>query len=547
VTTIQAWQHIYSNVEKEQSPQGRGGFQTLFYSPGLTDAEIEEMEGRLLYFASQVEPVKRLFFSTSSGKGVVAQIVFLPRPDQYGRGGRYFAHALAFDPQTLPKFKADPFRVFRQFTFIETVEEALAQGDFQTGQIPPVLLALPHSLAGEIEAAKSWSTPALNQLTLLALRAQQQAQARQAITVTGPPAKIERALEAAFLAVPVSMRPHCSFDTYFYRCNLVATYFWAIGLPEPPVSIKFVQIDAQSRSVQGQAPSQPQTSYERWALGMLEANKLSEIVARREYAFAVGGWLDDQPYNLERLNQASSEIITGVMKASPEAVQEAVRRGVRSKLPAALVDRAAGEIYQHESKLALYKQLRQGFALPHLVEALYNSYAAQSFKAPARPEVSALESLLEQVSHPMLRLFVAHWKSSRKELPQALKWAEKEDYRQFVQLALKLELVEPFALLIPGRGNDFLDLYLNTQVDNVAELAEALVEAEAFACLPRLKSHIPTVGRKGLTKLSRLIEGRAEQIPQSFQQAVNEAIKTLPPETGLKGMLKSMWRKLPGG
>ena len=65
MATIQAWQHIYSNVEKEQSPQGRGGFQTLFYSKaGLTEDEIEEMEGRLLYFPSKVEPVKRLFFAS---------------------------------------------------------------------------------------------------------------------------------------------------------------------------------------------------------------------------------------------------------------------------------------------------------------------------------------------------------------------------------------------------------------------------------------------------------------------------------------------------
>jgi hypothetical protein len=67
MTTIQAWQHIYSNVEEAQSPLSRGGFQTLFYTTGsLTEAEVEEMEGRLLYFASTVEPVKRLFFSTAS-------------------------------------------------------------------------------------------------------------------------------------------------------------------------------------------------------------------------------------------------------------------------------------------------------------------------------------------------------------------------------------------------------------------------------------------------------------------------------------------------
>ena len=85
--TIQAWQHIYSNVEKEQSPQGRGGFQTLFYSQGLTEAEVEEMEGHLLYFTSAIEPVKRLFFTISTGKSAVAWIEALLLGSAVGSGG----------------------------------------------------------------------------------------------------------------------------------------------------------------------------------------------------------------------------------------------------------------------------------------------------------------------------------------------------------------------------------------------------------------------------------------------------------------------------
>ena len=150
--TIQAWQHIYSNVEQEQSPQGRGGFQTLFYTiSGLTEAEVGEMESRLLYFPSQVEPVKRLFFTISTGKGVVAQIVSLPDPDQFGRKGRYLAHSLVFAPEALAQFEADPFRVFRRFTFFTTVAEALARGNFKTGDIPALSLELPSTAAGEVE------------------------------------------------------------------------------------------------------------------------------------------------------------------------------------------------------------------------------------------------------------------------------------------------------------------------------------------------------------------------------------------------------------
>jgi hypothetical protein len=32
MSKIKAGQHVYASVEKEQSPRGKGGFQTLFYT-----------------------------------------------------------------------------------------------------------------------------------------------------------------------------------------------------------------------------------------------------------------------------------------------------------------------------------------------------------------------------------------------------------------------------------------------------------------------------------------------------------------------------------
>ncbi len=547
MTTIQAQQHIFSNVEKEQSPRGRGGFQTLFHSADLTEAEVEETEACFLYFASKVEPVKRLFFTISSGKGVVAQVVFLPTPDQFGRGGRYFAHGLVFTPEDLPKFQSDPFRVFRAFNFITTVDQALAQGDFQSGLIAPVSLDLSGSRAGDVEAAGNWSTPELKQLALLALRVEQQTRERNALTVTGRPEQIESALEAAFLAVPVSMRTQCSFDTYFYRCNLVATYFWAIGLPEPPVSIKFVHIDGEMYQVAGEVPSQPETAYERWVMQAIDAGNLAEIARERDRALAVSEWLDDRAYELPLLNKASTALIKDIFKASPQSVQESIRRGVGQKLPSELVDRAAGYIYQHTSREALYKQLRQGFEVPQLVNILYDSYAAENFKEPSRQEVKAVEKLLEQVNHTMLRLFVAYWVNPRKELPKALKWADQSDYHQFGKTALELRLVKPLNLYIEGRVDDFLAVYLPFGVDDLPELAETLMAEGEFDSLPRLNAQISKASRKDLNKLARLVAEFDEQTPATFGQAVDQAIAALPPEQGLAGKIKSVWRNLSGG
>ncbi len=547
MTTIQAWQHIYSNVEKEQSPRGRGGFQTLFYThAGLTEAEVEEMEGRLLYFPSKTgSPVKRLFFSTSTGKMVIAQIVPVAAPDQYGRGGRYLAHSFIFSGEEAKQFQIDPFRLFRQISFIGSVDEALAQGNFETGDIPASAITLPDTAAGEMDAAQRWSPQELKKLALLALRANQQAQARDAITVTGAGEQIEAALEAAFLPLPRSMRPQCSFDTYFYHCNLVATYFWAIGLPEPPVSVKFAHVAAESRQVRGEINTLPDTSYERWVLQTIDGGKPAEIARDREHAFAVSEWLDGREYNLALLNAASPELIETVFECSPQAVRSALQRRVSAAIAPELGGRAADYIYPQLPGAALYRHLRQGFQTSELPEFLYQSYRAEQFRKPPGKERDALESLLQKTDHKMLRLFLAYWNSPKKELPNQLKWADAADYRLFCSMAMPLKLMKPLQLLVPGQGAPFLDVYFENSVKDMPNLVEALLEAGEAACLPRLAPHVPGLSRKELNKIAKLIEDQSA-VPDVYRDAVTQAIAALPPARGIKGVLKSVWGKLPG-
>lgn len=544
--TIHAWQHIYSNVEKEQSPHGRGGFQTLFYTTaGLTEAEVTEMEGRLLYFPSTVEPVKRLFFTTSTGQGVVAQIVPLPDPDQFGRKGRYLAHSLVFTPEGLAQFEADPFRVFRRFSFITTIADALAQGDFRTGTISAVTLDLPAEPAREVEAARRWAVPELTKLALLALQAGQQTHDREAITVAGEPPQIESALAAAFLAVPTPIRPRCTFDTYFYRCNLVATYFWAIGLPELPLSVKFALIEGPSRQVQVTTPTQPETAYERWVITAIETQQLDQIVRQRNHAFALGEWLEGRDFEAALLEAASPELITAIFKVNPEVVQASLRRRVGEQLPAALAHRAAEYLYQQTKEVPLYRQLRQGFELAQLVETLYESYATQKFQQPAREETKALEAVLEEANHKLLRLILAYWRNPGKELLPALDSVDEPTYRQFVEIALPLGLVKPFSLLRPGQGDAFLDPYLAAGVDDWVGLTEALLEVKETACLSRLAGNVSKLPAKELKRLAKLISDQPDT-PKSFQLAVDQAIAALPAEGGFKGMLRAVWHRWPG-
>lgn len=294
---IQAWQHIYTNVEKEQSPRGLGGFQTLAASPELDATEVAEMEGRLLYVPAQMEPVKRLFFTTAQGHVMVGQAVPLADPDQYGRKGRYLAHSLVFEPEAFKAGGADPFRVLETFPFITNVADALAHcGASDT--LPPVEFDL--SPAPVFDMA-GWPISELQQLALLALRAEQMSLDRLAVALVGESAEIEEALRLAMLAVPTQRRTWCTFDTYFYHCNLVATYYWAVGLPERPGNANFLLVDAAARRVLDNPADGANTIYERWVLAGIAAGTWLQDIAHRDAVYTYAEWLDG------RLPEGASE------------------------------------------------------------------------------------------------------------------------------------------------------------------------------------------------------------------------------------------------
>ena len=474
---------------------------------------------------------------------MVAQIVFLPNPDQFGRGGRYLAHSLIFAPEALVHFEADPFRLFQQFSFVSTVDQALGRGNFQTGDIPTMSLELPPSLSGEIQAAGQWSIPELKKLALLALRAEQAAHTRETVTFTGTSDQIEQALEAAFLTVPVSRRVHCSFDTYFHRCNLAATYFWAIGLPEPPISIKFALVDGSARQVQSEIIPQPETAYERWVMQTIEAGQLDELTHYRDNAFAVAEWLDGRPYDLSLQAAAPTEVITAVFKTNPQAVRTLLHHQVSEKLPAELVHRAAEQIRGQATAADLYRMLSHSFEPAELLDILYESYVAEKFGKPSGREIKALAELLRTTTqHPMLNLFVAYWNSPHRQLPIALERASQADYRQFAEIALELKLLKPVSLLVPGRADIFLDLYPVRDGEEVLELVERLIETEETAYLSRLVDGVSQLSGKELKKLARLVD-EEPNIPEPYRLAVEQATAAQPPKRGIKDTLQSIWRR----
>jgi hypothetical protein len=534
---VQAWQHIYTSVEREQSPRDRGGFQTLFYSQsGLTETEVKEMEARLVYFPAEKEAVKHVFATVSTGKIMVAQIVHLTEPDRLGRKGRYLAHNLVFEPQVFARIESDPFVVFRQFPFVATVAEALQRGELQTGDISPVSFEVTLEPAHGIEAAESWPTQALKELTLLALRADRLAGDRSGLAFVGEPCGVSEALQVAFFAVPAPLRPHCSFDTYFNRCNPVSTYYWAVGLLEPPASRRLVTVNTQSRQLGRVAVEQPQTAYERWAIALVEGRQLETISRYRGHAFAICEWLEGRAYTNSLIDDAPFEVVDSVFQPNRELVEALLHSKLGETLPPILAQRAFQYLNSRAWDAQLADQLRTRFRFSVLSEVLYRAYESQGFHAPPEEEIQAIDWLLRRADHAFLRLLHICWTDRRDTLTIELQLLGEDEYRQFVQTALRFGLMEPWALPVPGRGDAFLDPYLalnGPAEHNLAALVPALLKVGEVSCLSRLTPYVQVQPEQGLRTLAKIV-ARQPGIPEPFQRAVAEAVEALPPRrTGL--------------
>ncbi|MBN1483858.1 MAG: hypothetical protein JXA37_03985 [Chloroflexia bacterium] len=517
---VQAWQHIYASVERGQSPQDRGGFQTLFYSRvGLSQAEIEEMEARLLYVPSEIAPPKWVFFVTSGGRCVCAQIVPLPDPDRVGRGGRYLAHSLVFESADWLELGADPFAVLGRYPFVTTVEAALERGDFASGDLPAAAVEAAGGVGPEDVAP--WDPEQLLVWARLALHAPALAQERLTVALSGAAEQVVQGLRAAFFLLPVPLRQSCPFDTYFYRCNLVATYYWAVGLPDAPARPNLVRVDLSGRQVLDHPPQRVEGIYESWLAERIRAGRLQDLDRDREAAFALAEWLQDRPVDPARLEAVPQEVLEGMFRLQQPLLRRLLRQRLQEDV-SLLAERAFDGLYERLSASDAFRCLRQGFEPDLVLQELSQSYRRQQFARPGREERQALADLLRVREHPFLRLLLAVWEGGREGLRQGLLEVGDDVYRAFVREALEFRLADPLDLLVAGRGDLFLRYYLRSDLageERLDRLARALLDVgdpDALVLLLPLLPECSWLERRGLRKIVE----KYPDLPGEFQQAV---------------------------
>jgi len=495
---VQAYQLIYGNVEAEQSPSRRGGFQTLFYTrSALTETEVSELEARFFHIASQHEWVKRVYFVSKTGRYVVAQVVPIPEPDKLGRLGRSLAHAFILTREAFEQAGCDPFALFHSAPFVSTVEQALQQGNHQTQDIPPVELEV-SAIPGNAELAQEWHAEDLKQMALLALHAEQMAQERATVAFIGEPQQVENALQAAMLAVPAPLRHRCTFDTYFLGGNPVATYYWAVGLPEPSSNPNFHPIDARSRRVTSKPPLEPRTLYERWVIAQIDAGTLSVLQNGKEHAFALCEWLEGRSSEMTLVDSAPPSVVEQVFRMAPQQVRTRLVERLEDQLPPPLAQRCGEWLSQHLSATELLRAIRDGISLGELLDTLERAYAALGYRKPREAELEALGPLLQGSYHRRLRLLYLCWTRQTPILQGMLEGMPESEYCETVKFALHHALIEPHHLIVPGKTDAFLDVYSPMAPRDVGKpqwhtLIKALIKHSGGQSLARLKGFIRQV------------------------------------------------------
>ncbi len=559
---IKAAQHIYANVEKEQSPHNRGGFQTLFYTQSaLTRTEVSDMEPNLLYFPSETEAVKKVFFTTATDKVVLGQIVPLPDPDSAGRGGRYLAHSFIFTRADFDRLPMNPIRMFRQLPFAIDLDKALALDDFKTGDIPTANLNFPEESEPFPQGFDHWSGEALQKLFHISLNADRMAREKTTVAITGTIQEIENTLETAFFALPLTQRAKCSFDTYFYRCNLVATYYWGVGL-ERAVSPNLLVVDAHAGQVMKILTKTDGGAYEHWVLASIEADKIADIRQHKETAFAIGEFLHSRTASDAVLDNAPDEIIHSVFQAAPSDVRQRLILALNEQLPAPLTERIFEPIYTQSESGALFTKLRRGFNLTSLLDALYDLYVSEQGAAPDNHEKETLAQFIDAHDHQNLRLLLAFWNGPAK-LRHELENLNEADYTRFARQALGFEMadrmtllkkgdwmeafksgvVTPLTMLTPGKGENFVKLYLETYREEDRDwpgLVEALVETGETRCLPILEPYIPDLKAKEIRALKRSVS-KLPDAPASFCRTVSNVESALTRSKGFKRALRKFF------
>lgn len=529
--TITAWQHIYSNVERDRSPTKTAGFQTLFYShDGLDQRDVEAIEERVFYVFGGINPVKRVFFHLPSNKVAMGIIQPIEGKDAAGRAGRYLAHTLIVSQTDLEATQINPLHLFSSDLFMTSLEQAFVKGD-TSGNIKPVDIQLLQQyttttvqIGGELGYVRALVQFAANYKLF--------EENQTALALIGSTNIAEQTLATIFDLLPAQISSQCTFDSFFERGGkLNFTYYWCAGFHDTPHQPIYAIVDVDQQTITDlDNYATPSTALGRWIDDLLAANKQAYIIKHKQEAFALGNFIDRPTAELNNINLANEQLLLSMLNANKQVVQDQIRERACRVLPEVLAEKIISPVIAHLSPTETITALSEGFSAAYLLAQLFSVYKTAGFKTPAKEERQALAELLKSHQHQQLAGLSLVWGGASWENP-ITRWRikggieamDEQTYKGFWDLAVPAKLVEPMDLLVDGKEAAFTSLIARDQLldaDELPGLLKTLIKTGQHASIDLLTPLVQNLNKQQIKKINKLIKS-ATTIPDSFANAIS--------------------------
>ncbi len=552
---IEAWQHLYGNVEKALSPSRVGGFQTLFYSQDyINEQELTEIETRLVYYPSDLLPEKLAFFNLGNNKYVISRIVHVEQKDRFGRGGNYLAHSLIISRADFIKLKYNPFVLFHLFNnrFINLPTEALSMEGRSGVNIGKVDIKVDDAMGKSTELhgqqyALKWERSELWKLLHLTHNNSELKRDRVSLALTGTAEDVRDALAMVFSLALESDRPDMSFDTYFDKCNPVVSYFWANGYAAAPSpSPRLIFVDCAKCKVDSDV-SIPVTPYEKWLSYKINQSGYADIINNKSAAFEANNFLTGIAYDSDVINNMPPDLTDEFTNQNWPAI-EAISS---TKLEALIGRRLAGRIlnpllmqYRSAGTNNLFIAINRGFDRGPIANMLLNTFLNER---PAQDYIADIEKFLKTVKHVNLEILVLIWKRDYGALRRLLESMHPEQYKNVITLFAGTDLIPIEKLLVPSMtavlSQTTIELsYINPRLkEQIPDVVLQVIKLQQFAELATFIPVLPQMDTKNLANILKSLGGSEKLAPPDFitklDQILSSRTDAINPQSSVRNII----------
>jgi len=561
MSSVLAGQHIFGNADKERSPTGFWGFQTLFYSKDfLSKAESDQIEKHVGYFPSDENPEKLVFFRIGE-KFVITQIIPLEDTDKSGRKGAYIAHSFVFSKKDFEQFQCNPFAIFELFPekFVRTLDDGLALGKKGDLNIAPAEFTLNQEKIMSLEIAmnnpqKQWDILEIKKMVYCAINADLLRADSKSFKIFGDQNEIRNTLKIIFSLIPTKARSFCTFDTYFSGCNPVTVNFWAYCYPNTPMSSSLgILANADTKRVSN-INLKVTTPYEKWVFEIESSKDTQGLYVFKDTVFELDQYLSNKMYDRDAiLKSLTMPGIEMFLESNQSLLQSKMQEHFSNLVSDILVKYLTKFItkkFDSNPKTIILEKILIGFDQDEIARCLFKELKEDT--TPNMQKIIALDTYLSKNQNQLLRILSCKWARKNDAIPKLLQTLTDEDYKTAV--ILLIDDLDLKTILINSKTSLFSEIFISEMGrrrisgERVLELVALFFDRGLEDHLVKITTTIPKLNRKQMVAIQdycakQKAEKRAK-IPKEFTKALKENIEKTNDERGLFNLDKFV-SKLP--